>query len=102
MNQDSSRDQNALREMIRETVRRALLESPAVAPANESAKPAPAEYVAPWTGVTYDAHPSRQKFDVTEASVTIGELLEFVEAKACTIEKNKPCDQCAMCRSLGF
>ena len=94
-------NQNSLREMIRETVRQALLDS-AAAPTYESAKPAPAEYSAPWTGVTYDAHPSRQTFNVAEASVTLGELLEFVEAKACTIEKNKPCDQCGMCRSLGF
>jgi hypothetical protein len=93
---------DSLREMIRETVRRALLESSAVSPTNESAKSAPPEYFAPWTGIVYDAHPSQQKFNVAEASVTLGELLEFVEAKACTIEKNKPCDQCGMCRSLGF
>lgn len=93
---------DSLREMIRETVRQALLDSAALPATSESAKPAPAEYFAPWTGIAYDAHPSQQKFDVAEASVTLGELLEFVEAKACTIEKNKPCDQCGMCRSLGF
>lgn len=100
--------EDQLRTMIRAAVRQALAEqtslnpAPNSEPAIESSKPAPAEYFAPWTGVAYDAHPSQQKFNISEATVTLGDLLEFVEAKACTIEKNKPCDQCGMCRSLGF
>ncbi|MDX2040051.1 MAG: hypothetical protein SF097_02330 [Acidobacteriota bacterium] len=91
-----------LRNKIREAVRTALLES-AVAPTESSA---PSAYFAPWTGVSYEAHPSQQKFDIAEASQQIaaqlGNLLEFTSAQNCTIEKGKPCDQCGMCRSLGF
>jgi hypothetical protein len=52
--------------------------------------------------VEYDAHPSRQQFDIKEATISAGDLLEFVESKLCSIEKNKPCDHCGMCRNLGF
>ena len=90
-----------LKAMVREAVQQAVSNS-ALPSSNESAQPAPSVYFAPWTGVAYEAHPSQQKLNIAEASVTLGDLLEFVEAKACTIEKNKPCDQCGMCRSLGF
>lgn len=96
-------NREALKEMVREAVRQALSNSASALPlSNESTQPAPSAYFAPWTGIAYEAHPSQQKFNIAEASVTLGDLLEFVEAKACTIEKNKPCDQCGMCRSLGF
>ncbi len=95
-------NREALKEMVRDAVRQAMSNSPAASSPVESTKPAPPEYFAPWTGISYEAHPSQQKFNIAEASITLGELLEFVEAKACTIEKNKPCDQCGMCRSLGF
>src|SRR5262245_49976112 len=96
-------NREALKEMVREAVRQALSNSAADLPlSNESAQPSPSAYFAPWTGVAYEAHPSQQKFNIAEASVTLSDLLEFVEAKACTIEHNKPCDQCGMCRSLGF
>ena len=92
-----------LKAMVREAVQQAMAGSASPLPASsESAQLAPSAYFAPWTGVTYEAHPSQQKLNIAEASVTLGDLLEFVEAKACTIEKNKPCDQCGMCRSLGF
>ena len=44
----------------------------------------------------------QQKFDIAEAAIGLSDLLELADGKACTIEKNKPCDQCSMCRSLGF
>lgn len=91
-----------LRDKIREAVRTALLESAAV-PAESSS---PSAYFAPWTSVSYEAHPSQQKFNIAEASSQIaaqlGNLLELTSAQNCTIEKGKPCDQCGMCRSLGF
>jgi pseudouridine-5'-phosphate glycosidase len=40
--------------------------------------------------------------DIAEAAIGLSDLLELADGKACTIEKNKPCDQCSMCRSLGF
>ena len=95
-------DDLELKNKIREAVRTALLESAAV-PTEPSA---PSAYFAPWTGVSYEAHPSQQKFDIAEASnqiaAQLGNLLEFTSAQNCTIEKGKPCDQCGMCRSLGF
>lgn len=95
-------NREALKQMVRDAVQQAMSHAPAPQSAIESTKAAPAEYFAPWTGVAYEAHASQQKFNVSEASVTLGDLLEFVEAKACTIEKNRSCDQCGMCRSLGF
>ncbi|MBP6822100.1 MAG: hypothetical protein KA368_11190 [Acidobacteria bacterium] len=92
-----------LRDKIRTAVRQALLESPAVSSTDSSQ---PTAYFAPWTGIIYEAHPSQQKFDIAEASnqiaAQLGNLLEFASAQNCTIEKGKPCDQCGMCRSLGF
>ncbi|MEK7834127.1 MAG: hypothetical protein AAB401_23770 [Acidobacteriota bacterium] len=95
-----------LRNKIRAAVRQALLESPVVSSTGSSQ---PTAYFAPWTGVSYksyEAHPSQQKFNIAEASnqiaAQLGNLLEFASAQGCTIEKGKPCDQCGMCRSLGF
>ena len=84
-----------IRELVRTAVQQALAE-----PAAPSA--GPASYSAPWTGVAYDAHPSRHQFNIQEASLPAADLIEFLDAKLCTIEKNKPCDQCGMCKSLGF
>lgn len=98
-------NREALKEMVREAIQQALSHSSASLSSPESTKPAPPEYFAPWTGIAYEAHASQQKFNISEASVaslTLSDLLEFVEAKACTIEKNRSCDQCGMCRSLGF
>ena len=94
-------NETELKNKIREAVRQALTDAAVTSPL-ESAKPAPAEYAAPWTGVSYQGHPSQQKFDISEAATQIVNLLEFTSAQGCTIEKNKPCDQCSMCRSLGF
>jgi hypothetical protein len=52
--------------------------------------------------VKYEAHPSRGQFNIDEATTSIGDLLELVETRACSIEKDRTCDHCGMCRSLGF
>lgn len=94
-----------LRNKIREAVRLALVDSP-INQSPDSAKTPPSAYFAPWTGVSYETHPSQQKFNIAEASnqiaAQLGNLLEFSSTQSCTIEKGKPCDQCGMCRSLGF
>jgi hypothetical protein len=97
-------DEDAIRNTVREIVRRALIDLKIDAPPDTS----PSSYFAPWTGVEYEAHPSRHQFDVSEATMNsasvpaASEILEFVETKLCTIEKNRACDHCGMCRSLGF
>jgi hypothetical protein len=93
-------NEDALRNIVREIVRQALTELNVEAP-SENPRPQSA-YYAPWTGVEYEAHPSRQQFDIKEATIHSSDLLEFVESKLCSIEKNKPCDHCGMCRNLGF
>ncbi|HZS07433.1 MAG TPA: hypothetical protein VFD58_21545 [Blastocatellia bacterium] len=105
------------REQVREIVARALEEMmaentavrEAVAGLSARSQPAssPAEYSAPWTNETYAAapHPSRLEFNVTESTLIqsgADEILDFIESKLCSIEKNKPCDHCGLCRSLGF
>ena len=98
--------EDAFRNQVRDIVRQALTELHIEAPADVSSSPS--AYYAPWTGVEYESHPSRRQFDINEASSSagradaIGELIEFVESKLCTIEKNRSCDHCGMCRSLGF
>ncbi len=89
-----------IRNIVREIVRQALTELNVETPPENSQTPS--AYYAPWTGVQYEAHPSRQQFDIKEAAITAGDLLEFVESKLCSIEKNKSCDHCGMCRNLGF
>lgn len=93
-------NEDAIRNIVREIVRQALtglnVEALSENPLSPSA------YYAPWTGMEYAAHPSRQQFEVQEATISASDLLEFVESKLCSIEKNKPCDHCGMCRSLGF
>ena len=95
-------NETELRNKIREAVRTALQESAAVS----SESSAPSAYFAPWTGIGYEAHPSQQKFNISEASQQIaaqlGDLLELTSSQNCTIETGKLCDQCGMCRSLGF
>jgi hypothetical protein len=93
-------NEDAIRSIVREIVRQALTELNAEA-ASVNPRP-PSVYYAPWTGMEYEAHPSRQQFDIKEATISAGDLLEFVESKLCSIEKNKPCDHCGMCRNLGF
>lgn len=62
----------------------------------------PPAYYAPWTGLSYEAHPSQQQFNVGEAAELKQQLLELVEQQLCTIEKNRTCDHCGLCKSLGF
>ncbi len=75
--------------------------------------PAPLDYFAPWTGEAFPAvhspggvaHPSQEQFNIGEAAETaavVRELVDFLEAEKCTIEKDKPCDHCGSCRTLGF
>ena len=98
--------EDPIRNIVREIVRQALTEFYEDYDTNGTYKPensrSPSNYYAPWTGVEYEAHPSRQQFNIKEATVSASDLLEFVESKLCSIEKNKPCDQCGLCRSLGF
>ena len=91
-------DEDAIRIIVREIVRQALTELNST---SENPK-SPSVYYAPWTGMEYEAHPSRRQFDIKEATISAGDMLEFVESKICSIEKNKPCDHCGMCRNLGF
>ena len=87
---------DVIRNIVRDVVRQVLSESMV-----ETAQ-SPSAYYAPWTGVEYEAHPSRRQFNIQEATTSTGELLEFVEGQQCSIEKDKPCDHCGMCRNLGF
>ncbi|HZF41447.1 MAG TPA: hypothetical protein VE715_21690 [Blastocatellia bacterium] len=93
-------NEDAIRKIVREIVRQALTELNVEAPSEN--RGSPSVYYAPWTGMEYEAHPSRRQFDIKEATISTGDLLEFVESKLCSIEKNKPCDHCGMCRNLGF
>jgi hypothetical protein len=99
-------NEDEFRKIVREIVRHALTEFHMAYETDGTCKPenslSPSVYYAPWTGVEYEAHPSRQRFNIGEATLSTSDLLEFVELKLCSIEKNKPCDQCGMCRSLGF
>jgi hypothetical protein len=99
-------NEDEFRKIVREIVRHALNEFHMAYETDGTYKPensrSPSLYYAPWTGVEYEAHPSRQQFNIGEATLSTSDLLEFVELKLCSIEKNKPCDQCGMCRSLGF
>jgi len=93
-------NEDTTRNIVREIVRQALSELNVEA-LSEIPGP-PSAYYAPWTGVEYESHPSRQQFDINEAAISPGELLEFVESKLCSIEKNRACDHCGLCRNLGF
>ena len=85
------------REEIKQLVRAAVEQAlPQATPAQ------PPAYYAPWTGVAYEAHPSQQQFNIGEAAELKQPLLELVEQQLCTIEKNRVCDHCGMCKSLGF
>ncbi|MCI0525135.1 MAG: hypothetical protein L0Y75_07720 [Acidobacteria bacterium] len=98
-------DKESIRNIVREIVRQALTESNLEAPDLEAPAgipPSPQAYYAPWTGLEYQAHPCRQQFDVNEATINDSNLLEFIESKICSIEKNRACDHCGMCRTLGF
>src|SRR5262245_6071606 len=45
-------------------------------------------------------HPSQQRFKAGDA---LNEFIEFLQHnKQCTMEKNKPCDNCDICNTLGF
>lgn len=89
------------RDEIKQLVKAAVeqtLQAQASAPAQEP----PTTYYAPWTGVAYESHPSHQQFNLGEASACQPEILELVEAQLCTIERNRTCDHCGVCKSLGF
>ena len=86
-------NEKSLRELVRAAVRQALTESTQMDSSG---------YFAPWTSVEYEAHPSRSQFHILEAATHTDELVEFASPAACSIEKNKSCDHCGMCKSLGF
>jgi hypothetical protein len=44
-------------------------------------------------------HPSQERFGFLEP---IGEFLEFLDARPCSIEAGKPCVSCGACESRGF
>lgn len=81
---------------IREMVRRAVLEALGEQPSPGE----PREYRAPWTGVAYDAHPSQKLFP--GAGGPSLEILQSHSRQECVLEKNRGCDDCGKCRSLGF
>ena len=85
------------RDAIKELVRQALSETLPFAATTYRAP-----YQSPWTGVQYEAHASQQQFNIGEASELKQQLLEMVEQQLCTIEKNRACDHCGVCKSLGF
>ena len=98
-------NEDAIRNIVREIVRQALTDHMTYETdaTHESENPrSPSAYYAPWTGVEYESHPSRQQFDIKEATISSSDLLQFIESKLCSIEKNKSCDHCGLCRSLGF
>ncbi|MBX7219570.1 MAG: hypothetical protein K1Y36_06470 [Blastocatellia bacterium] len=45
-------------------------------------------------------HPSQERFAPLPGD--LNELLEFLQAKACLFETDKPCDQCDRCQTRGF
>ena len=92
-------NEDAIKNVVREIVRQALTDYKTYESENLRS---PSAYYAPWTGVEYEAHPSRQQFDIKEATISSSDLLQFIESKLCSIEKNKSCDHCGLCRSLGF
>ena len=99
-------NEDAIRNIVREIVREALTEFHKAYETDRAYEPensrSPSTYYAPWTGVEYEAHPSRYQFNIEEATVSTSNLLEFVESTLCSIENNKSCDQCGLCRNLGF
>lgn len=56
---------------------------------------------APSTAVASIIHPSQEHFAVAEA---IADSLFGMKSKekACTFERDRPCDHCSMCSSRGF
>jgi hypothetical protein len=95
-------DQKLIDQIAGKVIRRLNQEQPSQSPAAS-----PQAYFAPWTSVSYesDLHPSQQLFNIDEATgeaSAVRELVEFLETKECSIEKDKPCDHCGACRTLGF
>jgi hypothetical protein len=84
--------EDEIREIVREIVRKVLSESLQQTPV----------YYSPWTGVEYQAHPSRQQFNIDEAINSAGQLHEFAETSQCSIEKNKPCFSFVPCLFLDL
>lgn len=103
-------------EVIRAVAERVLrrLGSPSSGQSSMPIEPdaAPLDYFAPWTGEAFPAsprasasHPSQDQFSIGEAAeraAAVRELVDYLEAEKCTIEKDKPCDHCGTCRTLGF
>jgi hypothetical protein len=86
-----------IEKLVRAAVEKTLTQTPATHPTTQ-----PASYAAPWTGVAYEAHPSQQQLNIGEAAELQSQLLELNETQLCLLEKNRLCDHCGVCRSLGF
>jgi hypothetical protein len=81
-------NEDAIRQFVREIVRQALSESMAASPGETPQSPS--AYFAPWTGIEYEAHPSRGQFNINEATLNTSDLLEFVESKLCQSKRTNP------------
>lgn len=44
-------------------------------------------------------HPSQIRINPTNE---LGEFVDFLQTKQCTMEKGKPCDSCDICNTVGF
>ncbi|MEP7270455.1 MAG: hypothetical protein ABI882_03070 [Acidobacteriota bacterium] len=71
------------------------------------------DYYAPWTGEVFapsgaraePSHPSQEQFNIgeaAEAAAVVSEMVDFLQMEKCTIEKDKACDHCGICRARGF
>lgn len=97
---------------VAERVLRRLAADPVQLQAEARPAASAVDYFAPWTGEAYSAmpraaaeHPSQEQFSIGEAAeraAVVRELVDFLEAEKCSIEKDKPCDHCGSCRTLGF
>lgn len=97
---------------VAERVLRRLGADPVVEVERSAAPASAIDYFAPWTGEAYAPmprtpaeHPSQEQFSIGEAAETaavVRELVDFLEAEKCSIEKDKSCDHCGSCRTLGF
>lgn len=44
-------------------------------------------------------HPTQQRLNINSS---LNEFVEFLQSQPCHMEKDKPCDQCDICNTLGF
>ena len=105
-------NEDLIKSVAERVLRRIGVDPASSVPPAVQREPGPVDYFAPWTGEAYSAgprlaaaHPSQEQFNIGEAAETaavVRELVDFLEAEKCSIEKDKPCDHCGSCRTLGF